>query len=69
MDIALLSQARGRGIGTRVITALLDEARAAERPVTLAVFAHSPARRLYQRLGFTETAARGAQVTMRWAPR
>jgi ribosomal protein S18 acetylase RimI-like enzyme len=66
VDVSLLPQARGRGIGTRVITTLLDEARAAGLAVTLAVFEHSRARGLYERLGFAETGSEGAQVTMRW---
>ncbi|HEX6390541.1 MAG TPA: GNAT family N-acetyltransferase, partial [Solirubrobacteraceae bacterium] len=67
VDIALLPAARGRGIGTQLISALMDEARAAALPLTLAVFPDSRARSLYERLGFTETAAEGAQITMCWS--
>jgi ribosomal protein S18 acetylase RimI-like enzyme len=52
MDIALLPEHRGRGIGGGVVRDLIDEAVAAGVPVTLHVEAHNPARRLYERLGF-----------------
>jgi GNAT superfamily N-acetyltransferase len=67
VDIALLPAARGRGTGTLVITALMDEARAGGLPLTVAVFPDSRSRGLYQRLGFTETAGEGGQITMRWS--
>jgi ribosomal protein S18 acetylase RimI-like enzyme len=52
MDIALLPQHRGQGIGGHLVRGLLDEAAAAGVPVSLHVEAHNPARRLYERLGF-----------------
>ena len=52
MDIALLPEHRGRGIGGAIVGGLIDEARAAGLPVTLHVEAHNPARHLYERLGF-----------------
>jgi ribosomal protein S18 acetylase RimI-like enzyme len=52
MDIALLPEHRGRGIGGQLVRDLIEEADAAGVPVTLHVEAHNPARRLYERLGF-----------------
>jgi ribosomal protein S18 acetylase RimI-like enzyme len=43
---------RGRGIGRAVVDRVIERAHAARRDVTLAVQAASPARRLYERLGF-----------------
>lgn len=44
---------QGRGIGTRLITELIEEARATGRPLRLNVDKiNTGARRLYQRLGF-----------------
>jgi GNAT superfamily N-acetyltransferase len=44
---------RGRGLGTRLITALLEQARALALPaISLSVETGNPARLLYERLGF-----------------
>lgn len=43
---------RGRGIGTRLITDLIDEATRNGQPMTLAVVRRNPAMKLYERLGF-----------------
>jgi GNAT superfamily N-acetyltransferase len=52
VDIALLPEFRGRGLGTLWISRLIHEARAAAVPVRLHVFRGNPAELLYQRLGF-----------------
>ena len=43
---------QNRGIGTRIIGTLINEARLQQRPVTLGVVKANPALRLYERLGF-----------------
>lgn len=53
LDISLLAAARGRGVGTQCLLALRDEAHARGVPLTIYVEIHNPARRLYERLGFT----------------
>jgi GNAT superfamily N-acetyltransferase len=55
VDIALLSDFRGRGMGTQLLRDLIDQSARAGVPVRLQVFKSNPARRLYQRLGFVET--------------
>ena len=51
---------QGRGIGTRLVTALVDEARRNGQDLTLDVLAVNPrARALYQRLGLTEVYRHG----------
>ena len=52
VDIALMPEEQGQGIGTAVLREVLADADAAGVPVTLHVVATSPARRLYERLGF-----------------
>jgi ribosomal protein S18 acetylase RimI-like enzyme len=52
IDIALLPEHRGRGLGGRMLQALLDEAAATGKSVSLHVEINSPALRLYERLGF-----------------
>jgi GNAT superfamily N-acetyltransferase len=52
IDIALLPPYRGAGIGTRLLRDVIAEADAAALSVSLHVELWSPARRLYERLGF-----------------
>jgi ribosomal protein S18 acetylase RimI-like enzyme len=44
-----------RGIGTEIITGLIDEANQTGHPITLGVVKSNPARGLYERLGFRIT--------------
>ncbi len=53
VDQAIVPPMRGRGIGTAIMRALMDEAQAAGLPVRLEVASENdPSFRLYQRLGF-----------------
>jgi ribosomal protein S18 acetylase RimI-like enzyme len=51
--IALMPGQQGRGIGTRLIKTVLHQAGERGVPVRLTVLKPNPARRLYERLGFT----------------
>jgi len=53
VDITLLAQERGRGVGGRLMRDILDEARSGGLEVRIHVERTNPARRLYDRLGFT----------------
>jgi ribosomal protein S18 acetylase RimI-like enzyme len=55
MDIALLPDFRGRGIGSSLLDDLMAEADAAGLVLSLHVEKWNPARRLYDRLGFVAT--------------
>jgi ribosomal protein S18 acetylase RimI-like enzyme len=68
MDIALLPECRNRGIGGELCEALLDEARAQGRIVSLHVEDDNPAKRLYERLGFAEVAEVTFYRLMHWVP-
>jgi ribosomal protein S18 acetylase RimI-like enzyme len=68
IDIALLPEHRGRGIGTALLTALLDEAAEAGKRLSIHVELNNPARRLYDRLGFTPVEERGLYLLMEAAP-
>ena len=63
MDIALLPEYRG-GTGTSLLRRLLDEGDRTDKRVSIHVEKWSPARRLYDRLGFAEIADRGVYVLM-----
>jgi len=66
VDIALLSEFRGQGIGSLLIRELLAEAAATSRPVRIHVEKHNPAVRLYQRLGFRKTGETDMHDSMEW---
>jgi GNAT superfamily N-acetyltransferase len=66
VDIALLPEHRGSGIGTALLTDLLDEAAAVGKAVTIHVEKFNPAMSLYRRLGFVAAGEEGAYDLMRW---
>jgi ribosomal protein S18 acetylase RimI-like enzyme len=59
IDIALLPEFRGRGLGGRLLRSLLDEAAASGSKVSIHVEVHNPAARLYGRLGFVVVEEQG----------
>lgn len=67
-DIAVLGDRRGRGVGTEAMRRVQAMAADAGVPVTLRVRWESPARRLYDRLGFAATSANGVDIEMIWRP-
>jgi len=66
IDIALLPEHRGAGIGTKFLRELQDEARAAGKKLTIHVEQLNPARRLYERLGFQQVEEKGVYLLMEW---
>jgi ribosomal protein S18 acetylase RimI-like enzyme len=66
VDIALLPECRGTGIGSRLLHQVLDRAAAAEKPVTIHVERFNPAMSLYKRLGFEHVDEHGVYYLMRW---
>jgi ribosomal protein S18 acetylase RimI-like enzyme len=68
MDIALLPEHRGNGVGTSLLRDLLAEADAAGKSTTIHVEKHNPALRLYERLGFAVADDRGVYVFLERPP-
>ncbi|HWF35637.1 MAG TPA: GNAT family N-acetyltransferase [Solirubrobacteraceae bacterium] len=68
VDIALLPEHRGRGVGTQLLGALLAEAAGAARRVTLSVERSNPAARLYARLGFEVVRPGDVYSELEWSP-
>jgi len=58
-----------RGIGTEVLSRIIDEASRMRLPVRLAVVKFNPSRRLYERLGFHVTHEDERKVYMSREPR
>ena len=69
IDIALLPEYRGLGVGCRLLENLLAEAEAASKPVRLHVETSRRALTLYRRLGFTTIEVQGLRLLMEWKPR
>ena len=69
LDIALLPEQRGHGVGTRLIATVLAEARRTGQPVCCDVERWNlRARALYERLGFREVFADPVCTAMTWVP-
>jgi ribosomal protein S18 acetylase RimI-like enzyme len=68
MDIALAPAFRGRGIGTSLLRALMEEADASRRKLSIHVEMNNPARSLYDRLGFRPAGEHGIYVLMERPP-
>ncbi len=66
VDIALLPEHRGQGIGAKLIRELLDEAAQNGKVVRLHVEKFNPAQRLYQRLGFEIAGDAQTHYLMEW---
>jgi GNAT superfamily N-acetyltransferase len=68
VDILLLPECTGTGIGTAILRDILEEAQAANKPVELEVLFDNPARRLYERLGFVHVSEEGIHHRLEWRP-
>jgi len=66
IDIALLPDYRGNGIGTALLRDLCAEAAQRQLPVRIHVEMFNPARRLYERLGFQPVQQNGLYLLMAW---
>jgi ribosomal protein S18 acetylase RimI-like enzyme len=68
IDIALLPEHRGTGVGTRLVRELLAEGARSGKPVSIHVEKHNRALRLYERLGFATVADRGVYLLLEATP-
>jgi ribosomal protein S18 acetylase RimI-like enzyme len=68
VDVALLPIHRGAGIGNHLLEQILAEAAEAGKPVRLSVWHSNPAKRLYERLGFSVANDDGMYCQMSWQP-
>jgi ribosomal protein S18 acetylase RimI-like enzyme len=68
LDIALLPEHRGKGIGARLMTEVLAGAGAAGKRVQIHVERFNPAQHLYDRLGFRQIGDQGVYLLLEWQP-
>jgi GNAT superfamily N-acetyltransferase len=66
VDIALLPEYRGEGIGAELISRLIDEAAGTGRKVSIHVEIHNRAAALYTRMGFVTVDEHGIYRRMEW---
>ena len=69
VDIALLPEHRGSGVGTQLLNELLNRAVVARKPVRLHVLKSNPALRLYERLGFSRVDDESMYFEMMFEPK
>jgi ribosomal protein S18 acetylase RimI-like enzyme len=68
VDIVLLSEHRGVGVGTAILEALCQESHQSRKPVRLHVMVSNRAARLYERLGFRDVHSDEVNREMEWLP-
>lgn len=68
LDLSLLPEHRGGGIGTAILRSLLTQAQAEGKPVRIYLESFNPALRLYGRLGFSMIGEHGIHHLLEWRP-
>jgi ribosomal protein S18 acetylase RimI-like enzyme len=66
VDISLLPEYRGQGIGTALLEGLLNQARLEQKSVRLHVLKSNRAKNLYYRIGFVNTKQTDVYITMEY---
>ena len=65
MDVALLPEYRGRGVGSTLLAEVIEEAESAGKAVSVHVERANPALSLYRRFGFEEAGEHGVYLLMK----
>lgn len=65
MDMGLLLEYRGRGVGTKLLADVITRAESIGLPVVLHVESFNPAKRMYERFGFVDDGEVGAYRRMK----
>lgn len=68
VDVALVPEVRGEGLGGALLRRILERGRRAGKAVSIHVEYNNPALRLYRRLGFQHVDSNGVYYLMRWEP-
>ena len=66
LDVTMLTESRGRGIGTQVLNDLMKEAADTHNSLSIYVESFNRSLGLFQRLGFAKTDENGASCLMVW---
>lgn len=68
IDIAILPEYRGKGIGTRILSELIQQSEKKSKKLNIHVEYFNPALKLYERLGFKKTDDTGVYLFMERLP-
>lgn len=68
LDITIADRYKNKGIGSAVLRKILQEANQADKPTTIYVENFNPSIRLFERLGFRVSSARGFIVLLERQP-
>jgi ribosomal protein S18 acetylase RimI-like enzyme len=68
VDIALLPEGRGQGVGEAIMRDIGADAASRGKVVSIHVEKNNPARTLYERLGFVPVEDKGVYELMEWTP-
>jgi RimJ/RimL family protein N-acetyltransferase len=66
LDITILPEHRGNGVGTTIITGLMREAAETFKPLTIYVENFNRSLRFFERLGFKKAGEHGINCLMQW---
>lgn len=69
IDVALLTQHRGSGLGTKLLKELLIEAQATKKKIVIHVENFNPAYQWYLKHGFQQVEDKGVYQYMEWYPK
>ena len=69
LDITILPARRNAGIGTSILTEVMNESVETVKPVHIYVESFNPSLRLFGRLGFIKADASDYNFLMEWAPK
>lgn len=67
VEISIMPEDRGRGLGSALLRGVLEQASAAGLDVVLSVDRGNPAENLYRRMGFETVRDEGMKTGMRWS--
>lgn len=68
IDVSLVPESRGRGIGAAIFADVGEMARGLGKKVSIHVEVNNPARRLYDRIGFRLVEDKGNYLELVWDP-
>lgn len=68
IDLSLLPEVLGAGIGGQLVDGMLAEAEAARKPITLHCATTNPGFEMYKAKGFREVREEGGDWVMEWWP-
>jgi RimJ/RimL family protein N-acetyltransferase len=67
VDITIVPEERGAGIGTSLLNELMDESRRAGKPLRIYIENFNPSLRIFERQGFRQLDVQGVHLLLQWS--